>query len=75
MRERIEGLTDAVRQVLQEHDSALWWKKICHEIKDRGLVRITPEQEQITYGQPNFHHSIKAHIDTTRKRMGGHSSQ
>lgn len=59
MRERIEGLTDAVRQVLQEHDSALWWKKICHEIKDRGLVRITPEQEQITYGQPNFHHSIR----------------
>ena len=59
MREKIKGLTDAVRQVLEEHDSALWWKEICNEIKDRSLVNITPEQEEITYGQPNFHHSVR----------------
>lgn len=59
MREKIEGLTDAVRQVLKGHNNALWWKSICYEIKDRGLVHITAEQEEITYGQPNFHHSVR----------------
>lgn len=59
MRKRIEGLTDAVRQVLKEHEDAIWWKDICNEIKDRKIVDITPEQEELTYGQPNFHHSVR----------------
>lgn len=59
MRDRIKGLTDAIRQVLHEHDDAIWWKDICHEIKDRNLVHITPEQEEITYGQPNYYHSVR----------------
>ena len=59
MRERIKGLTDAIRQILEEHDHAIWWKDICQEIKDRHLVHITPEQEEITYGQPNYHHSVR----------------
>lgn len=59
MREKIEGLTNAVRKVLREDDSAVWWKDICCEIKDRGLVSITAAQEEITYGQPNFHHSVR----------------
>ncbi len=59
MREKIEGLTNAVRTVLREHDSALWWKDICCEIKHSGLVSITAEQEEVTYGQPNFYHSVR----------------
>ena len=59
MRERIEGLTDAVRQVIEERDGAVWWKEICYEIKDRTLVHIAPKQEEMTYGQPNFHHSVR----------------
>jgi hypothetical protein len=59
MRKRIEGLTDAIRQVSRDHDTALSWKEICLEIRGKGLVQITPEQEEITYGQPNFHHSVR----------------
>lgn len=59
MRKRIEGLTGAVRQVLENHGTALWWKDICLEIKDRNLVYIEPEQEELTHGQPNFHHSVR----------------
>lgn len=64
MRKRIEGLTDAVRQVLKDHDGAIWWKDICAEIKDRNIVDITPEQEELTYGQPNFHHSVRRTLTT-----------
>ena len=64
MRKRIEGLTDAVRQVLKEHEDAIWWKDICDEIKDRKIVDITPEQEELTYGQPNFHHSVRRTLTT-----------
>ena len=57
MRKGIEGLTDAIRQVLRGHDTALSWQEIGLEI--RGLVHISPEQEEITYGQPNFYHSVR----------------
>ena len=71
MRERIEGLTDAVRQVLRDHDGPIWWKDICDEIKERGLAVITPEQEELTYGQPNFHHSVRRILtELTRPRRG-----
>jgi hypothetical protein len=68
MRKPIKGLTDAVRQVLGEHNSALWWKDICCEIKDRGLVHVAPEQEEITYGQPNFYHSVRRILTELVKR-------
>lgn len=59
MRERIEGLTDAIRHVLRDHDTALSWEEICLEIRGKGLVYIAPQQEEITYGQPNFYHSVR----------------
>ncbi|MCJ7656118.1 MAG: hypothetical protein MUO97_12635 [Dehalococcoidia bacterium] len=59
MRKRIEGLTDAIRQVLREHDTALSWREICLEIRGKCLVHIAPEQEEITYDQPNFYHSVR----------------
>ena len=57
MRNRIEGLTDAIRKVLRGYDTAISWQEICLEI--RGIVHISPEQEEITYGQPNFYHSVR----------------
>jgi len=59
MRERIEGLTNAIRQILKSHDTALSWREICLEIRGSGLLCIAPEQEEITYGQPNFYHSVR----------------
>jgi len=59
MRKRIEGLTDAVSKVLRDHNAVLSWKEICLEIRGKGLVHITPEQEEITYDQPNFYHSVR----------------
>lgn len=59
MRPKIIGLTSAIRRVLEGHADAVNWKQICDEIKDKGLVDISPEQEEITYGQPNFHHSVR----------------
>ena len=59
MREKIVGLTDAIRRVLKSHDNAISWKQICDEIRSKGLVDITPQQEEITYGQPNFYHSVR----------------
>lgn len=68
VRKRIEGLTDAVRQVLKDHDGAVWWKGICDEIKDRGLVIITREQEELAYGQPNFQHSVRRILTELTRR-------
>ena len=64
MRKRIEGLIDAIRRVLKDHDDAIRLKDIYAEIKDRGLVTITPEQEELTYGQPNFQHSVRRTLTT-----------
>jgi len=68
MRERIVGLTDAIRQVLKKHDHPMWWKDICDEIKYSGMVSITPEQEEQTYGQPNFHHSVRKRLSELVER-------
>jgi hypothetical protein len=68
MRERIVGLTDAIRQVMQKHDHPMWWKDICDEIRYSGMVSITPEQEEQTYGQPNFHHSVRKRLSELVKR-------
>ena len=59
MRQKIVGLTNAVREVLRRQNDAVWWRQICDEIRDKGLVDIMPQQEEITYGQPNFHHSVR----------------
>jgi hypothetical protein len=59
MRKRIKGLTDAIRQVLRDYDTALSWREICLEIRGKYLVHIEPEQEEITYDQPNFYHSVR----------------
>jgi hypothetical protein len=59
MRKRIAGLTDAIRQVLQKHEHPMWWKDICDEISSDGIVDISSEQEEETYGQPNFQHSVR----------------
>jgi len=62
MRKKIKGLTNAVREILQEHGSAISSLDICHEVKDRGLVSLTAEQKRITYNQPNFYHSVRRTI-------------
>lgn len=59
MRKPIIGLTNAIRDVLESHSQAIQWKYICCEIQKRNLVEITPEQREITYGQPNWHHSVR----------------
>jgi len=68
MRPKIIGLTSAIRRVLEGHADAVGWKQICDEIKDKGLVDISPEQEEITYGQPNFHHSVRRILSELIKR-------
>lgn len=68
MRPKIIGLTSAIRRVLEGHADAVSWKQICDEIKDKGLVDISPEQEEITYGQPNFHHSVRRILSELIKR-------
>lgn len=58
MRPKIFGLKNAILQVLQNcYDNPVHWKEIANRI--RAYVDITPEQEEETYGQPNFHHSIR----------------
>jgi hypothetical protein len=59
MRPKIDGLSNAVRQVLRSHSGAMHWREIADDIKAKGLVSISPEQEEITYGQPNYHHSVR----------------
>jgi hypothetical protein len=68
MQKRIVGLTKAVKRVLREHDKPLSCKHICKEIKDRRLVDISPEQEEITYGQPKFHHSVRRILTELTRR-------
>lgn len=68
MRPKVVGLTSAIRRVLDSHADAVNWKQICDEIKDKGLVDISPEQEEITYGQPNFHHSVRRILSELIKR-------
>lgn len=68
MRERIAGLTDAIRQVLKEHYYPMSWEDICDEIKCGGIVSITLEQEEETYGQPNFQHSVRRILSELVKR-------
>ena len=50
------------------HDDAVWWKQICEEIRYQGLLDITPQQEEITYSQPNFHHSARRILSELVKR-------
>lgn len=58
MRERIVGLTDTIRQVLGEaFPSDVSLKEIYAKVRYR--LDITPEQEEITYGQPNYQHSVR----------------
>lgn len=68
MRQRVIGLTNAIRRLLESHDNAVWWKQICDEIKDKGLVDLIPQQEDITYGQPNYHHSVRRILSELVKR-------
>ena len=68
IREQIVGLTDAIRQVFKKHYYPIWWKDICDEIKRGGIVNITPEQEEETYGQPNFQHSVRKILSELVKR-------
>jgi predicted transcriptional regulator of viral defense system len=68
MRPKIAGLTDAIRQVLESKTDSIHWKQICNEIKEKNLVDINPQQEEITYGQPNFHHSVRRIISELIKR-------
>jgi hypothetical protein len=68
MRERIKGLTNAIRQVLRGHETILSWREICLEIRSNDLVHISPEQEEITYGQPNFYHSVRRTLTELMRR-------
>jgi len=68
MRQKVIGLTNAIRRVLESHGGAVGCKQVCHEIKDKGLVDISPRQEEITYGQPNFHHSVRKTLSMLTER-------
>ncbi len=68
MRPKILGLTNAIRQVLESKTNSIHWKQICNELKEKNLVDINPQQEEITYGQPNFHRSVRRIISELIKR-------
>ena len=57
MRERIAGLTDTVRQTLED-DSPFGLQEIYKKV--RRKLRLTSEQIETTYRTPNFQHSIRA---------------
>lgn len=56
MRERIKGLVEVIRQALED-GSTLSVGDIYEEVKKK--IDLTPEQKEITYGQPSFHHSVR----------------
>lgn len=61
MREKIEGLVKAVRQSFED-GSTISLAEIYEEVKKK--VDLTSEQEEITYGQPNFQHSVRRTLST-----------
>ena len=66
---KIAGLKAAVKTVLESHKGDVDTLTICKEIKTKGLVEITQEQEEITYGRPNYYHSVRR-IPTELVRSG-----
>jgi hypothetical protein len=56
MRERIQGLFEVIRQALEE-GGTLSVGDIYEKVKKN--IDLTPEQKEITHGQPNFHHSVR----------------
>lgn len=60
MRPRIHGLTNAVDEFLRmAYPQSVWWKDVCDGIVSNSLVAIEPAQEEITWNQPNYQHSVR----------------
>lgn len=58
MRQRITGLTETIRGLLKEaQGKPLSLMEIYEGVHHR--LDITSEQEEVTYGQPNWHHSVR----------------
>lgn len=55
-REGIRGLFKTVRQALED-GSTLSVGDIYEEVKQN--IDLTPEEKEITWGQPSFHHSVR----------------
>ena len=57
MREKIEGLTQIIKQILEKSEAVLGLKEIYDNVEN--IVQLTPEQKEITYGRPNYQHSVR----------------
>lgn len=66
MREKIKGLTQTVKQILEHRGTTMWLKEIYDEVENR--IHLTPEQKEITYEQPNFQHSVRRVLSELVKR-------
>lgn len=62
-RERIRGLKRTVLQVLEDNKPrTLSCQEIYAEVARRK--HLTNEQMELTYGQPNFQHSVRRRLST-----------
>lgn len=59
MREWIKGLTDVVKKCLCEKNTTISLQEIYECIKNDETLEISQEQNEITYYQPNWHHSVR----------------
>ena len=58
-RKKIIGLTQTILQVFEENQTrTVESKEIYAEVKKR--LRLTPEQMELAYYRPKFHHSIRS---------------
>lgn len=61
MRQQIWHLTETLRQILKV-DKDMELQEIYMEIIER--IPLTQEQVELTYGVPNFHHSVNKILST-----------
>ena len=57
MQGKINGIVDVIRQVLRV-DRVLCLEEIYAEVRTR--LDLTSEQKEITYGRPNFEHTVRS---------------
>jgi len=59
-RKPIKGMAKAIRDFLNKHNGIFSVQEVREYIK-RNLI-LTSEQNDITYGQPNWHHSVRKQL-------------
>jgi precorrin-6B methylase 1 len=57
MREKIEGLTQTIKQILRNSEAVLGLEEIYDKVENS--IQLTPEQKETTYGRPNYQHSVR----------------